>query len=101
MRSSGHLKPFDDSPGTASDTSLPGTVRVPLKGESRAVRPTGTAPGCQVTVARPSTVSRFPATPRVTVCVAIETGGSGAATTIPVAAVVAEAEPPAPVAVTP
>ena len=55
---------------------------------------------CHVTVARPSSVWRFPATPRRTVCVPTETGGSGAATTIPVAKVVAEAEPPALVAVT-
>lgn len=38
--------------------------------------------------------------PRRTVCVPIETGGSGAATTMSVAAASAEAAPPLPVAVT-
>ena len=79
---------------------MPGTVSAPLKVVSETVLPTGTAPGCQVTVARPSSVWRFPAMPRRTVCVPIETGGSGAETTTPVVPVVADAEPPVPVAVT-
>src|SRR5437868_14930645 len=100
MRSRGHRNPLDESPGTERETSLPGTARAPAKAVSETVLPTGTAPGCHVTVARPSSVWRFPATPRRTVCVPTETGGSGAATTTPVAKVVAEAEPPALVAVT-
>ena len=100
MRSRGQRKPFDDSPGTESETSLPGTERLPEKSVSETVFPTGTAPGCQVTVARPSSVWRLPAMPRRTVWVPIETGGSGAATTTPVVEAVAEAAPPLPVAVT-
>ena len=71
-----------------------------MKAVSETVLPTGTAPGCHVTVARPSAVWRLPAMPRRTVWVPIETGGSGAATTTSVAAVVADAAPPVPVAVT-
>src|SRR3954451_21282835 len=100
MRSRGHRNPLDESPGTESATSLPGTARVPSKETSETVFPTGTAPGCQVTVARPSAVRRLPAIPRRTVWVPIETGGSGAATTTSVIAVVADAAPPLPVAVT-
>src|SRR5438552_16678882 len=100
MRSSGHRNPFDDSPGTARETSLPGTARAPLKAVSETVFPTGTAPGCHVTVARPSAVWMLPATPWRTVWVPVETAGSGAATTTSVAAAVADAEPPLPGAVT-
>ena len=100
LRSSGQRNPLDDSPGTERETSLPGTAREPLKAVSETVFPTGTAPGCQVTVARPSSAWRLPAMPRRTVCVPIETGGSGAATTMSVAEVVADAAPPLPVAVT-
>ena len=73
------------------ETSLPGTARVPSKAVSETVLPTGTAPGCQVTVARPSSVWRLPAMPRRTVCVPVETGGSGAETTMSVAVAVADA----------
>src|SRR6476646_10956646 len=96
--SSGHLKPFF-TPGTLSDTLLPGTVREPRKVPSETTRPAGMVPGCHVTVARPSVVWRFPAIPRRTVWVPIETAGSGAATTTPVVAAVADVEPPAPVPV--
>jgi len=100
VRSSGHLKPFEDSPGTLSETSVPGSESVPANVPSETVFPTGTAPGCQVTIARPSSVWRLPATPRRTVCDPVETGGRGAATTTPVGTVVTDVEPPAPVAVT-
>ena len=91
---------MDESPGTERETSLPGTARAPAKAVSETVLPTGTAPGCHVTVARPSSVRRLPAMPRRTVWVPIETGGSGAATTTSVVPVVADAAPPWPVAVT-
>ena len=100
IRSRGQRKPFDEIPGTVSDTSLPGTVSAPLKTSRWTVRPAWIAPGCQITVARPSAVWRLPAMPRRTVCVPVETAGSGAATTTPVVSAVAEAEPPLPVAVT-
>ena len=80
--------------------SLPGTEREPVNVSSNTVRPTRTAPGCQVTEARPSSVWTLPAIPRRTVCLSIDAGGSGAATTTPVTAAVADVEPPAPVAVT-
>src|SRR3954451_7181312 len=94
MRSRGHRNPLDESPGTERETSLPGTARAPAKAVSETVLPTGTAPGCHVTVARPSSVRRLPAMPRRTVWVPIETGGSGAATTTSVVAGVADAAPP-------
>src|SRR5689334_4073197 len=97
---SGHGNPFDDSPGTDSDTSLPGTVSALVKALRYTVLPTGTAPGCQVTVARPSSVWTLPAMPRRTVCIPIETGGSGAATMTSVVSAVADVEPPFPIAVT-
>src|SRR5690242_12973235 len=100
MTSRGHRNPFDDNPGTERETSLPGTATAPLKLVSETVLPTGTAPGCHVTVARPSAVRRLPATPRRTVWLPVEAGGRGATTTRSVVAVVAEAEPPLPVAVT-
>src|SRR4051812_50068231 len=101
MRSRGHRNPLDESPGTERETSLPGTARAPAKAVSETVLPTGTAPGCHVTVARPSSVRRLPAMPRHTVWVPIETGGSGAATTPPVGAGGAEPRAPLAVAVTP
>ena len=64
------------------------------------VRPTGTEPGCHVAVARPSIVATFPATPLTTVCEPVKTGGSGAAATIDDMTEWADAEPPAPEAVT-
>src|SRR4051812_43991030 len=100
MRSTGHRNPLDESPGTERETSLPGTARAPAKAVSETVLPTGTAPGCHVTVARPSSVRRLPAMPRRTVWVPIETGGSGAATTTSGVAGGADAAPPRPGAVT-
>src|SRR5213075_908644 len=64
------------------------------------LRPTGTAPGCQVATARPPMVPTFPATPLTTVWEPIERAGSGAGATVSVLAAGAEAEPPAPEAVT-
>src|SRR5947209_1183654 len=64
------------------------------------VRPTGTAPGCHVAVARPSVVPRFPATPWATVWEPIERGGSGAAAMGALLMIGADAAPPGPVAVT-
>src|SRR5579884_3891313 len=83
MKSRGQRNPFDDRPGTDSATWVPGTAGLPPAAVSETVLPTGTAPGCHVTIARPSGAA-----------------GSGAATTTPVVAAVAEAAPPLPVAVT-
>src|SRR5205085_9236186 len=99
-RSRGQRNPFDGRPVTVNDTSLPGTLSAPSNVPSETVNPTRTAPGCQVTLARPSSVWMLPAMPRRTVCEPVETAGSGAATTTRVAGAVAEPAPPAPVAVT-
>src|SRR5207237_610579 len=68
---------------------------------SDTVEPVGTVPGCQVTVAVPSSDETAPATPA---CAAAEPGvaaGTGAAATTPVTTGAAAVEPPLPVAVTP
>ena len=62
--------------------------------------PSGTAPGCHVTVARLSVVATAPAWPATALSEPTTAGGTGALATSPDAGVVAVCEPPAPVAVT-
>src|SRR5487761_1100043 len=84
----------------------PTTTPVPLSagdrspGSSVTVEPSGTAPGCHVTCARPSVVTPAPASPGAAASAPGTGVGTGAAATSPVAGVVAVCEPPALVAVT-
>jgi len=67
---------------------------------SVAVEPTGTAPGCQLTVALPSAVDTAPAAPATATAEPGTAAGTGAATTGAVVGAGADVEPPLPVAVT-
>src|SRR5215469_12606985 len=98
--STGHGRPVRPSFATPSATSVPGIDSVPLNGDRTAVSPYGTAPGCHVTVARPSLVTTAPAAPGTAVSDPVTGAGSGAAATCAVAPVVTAVEPPLPVAVT-
>src|SRR5438105_8709707 len=85
---------------------MPSTTPVPESAGSRSpatsvtVEPTGTAPGCHVTVARPSAVTTAPAWPAAATAEPTAAAGIGAAVTTAVAVVIAACEPPGPVAVT-
>src|SRR2546423_9284059 len=64
------------------------------------VDPTGTAPGCQVTIALPSAVDTAPAAPATATAEPGTAAGTGAATTGAVVGAGTDVEPPLPVAVT-
>src|ERR1700751_4364415 len=97
--STGHGSPARPSLATPSATSVPGSESVPVNGPTTAVSPYGTAPGCHVTVARPSSVTTAPATPGCAVREPVTGAGIGAGATWAVAPVVTAVEPPLPVAV--
>ena len=67
---------------------------------SETVDPNGTAPGCHVTVARPSGETTAPASPGWATAEPGTAAGTGAAATGAVVAAGADVEPPLPVAVT-
>src|SRR5207249_3792057 len=67
---------------------------------SETVDPIGTAPGCQVPVARPSAETTAPARVACATAEPVTAGGMGAALTADVVGAGAEVEPPLPVAVT-
>src|SRR5690348_12518753 len=88
------------APLMRSTTPVPGSAGARSPGVSTTVAPSGTAPGCHVTVARPSVVATAPACPGTSLADPTAAAGTAAAATSPVAGVVAVCEPPAPVAVT-
>src|SRR5689334_25068426 len=84
---------------------MPTTTPVPFNagarspGTSVTVEPSGTAPGCHVTCARPSAVTTPPAWPGAATSVPGTAAGTGAGATRPVGPAAAGCEPPAPAAV--
>src|SRR5579862_7187114 len=92
---------IDETVGeTPSVSAVFGSASDAAAGASVTVDPVATAPGCHVTVARPSVVTTAPATPGCAVSDPATAGGIGAATIAEEVGAVADCEPPLPVAVT-
>ena len=98
--STGHGNAPDGRAATPRAISVPGIESVPVNGARIGVRPAGTAPGCHVRTARPSSLCTAPAASAVAVSEPTTGAGTGAAATGCVGPTVAEAAPPTPVAVT-
>jgi len=99
VRSMGHGKVVA-TPLMPTTTPVPFSAGARSPGTSVTVEPSGTAPGCHVTCARPSVVTTAPACPAAAASVPGTAAGTGAGATRPVGAVAAACEPPALVAVT-
>ena len=85
---------------TSRESPVPASASFVSAAASDTVEATGTAPGCQVTVARASSVTTAPARPCCAAADPVTAGGTGASATTAVVGALADCEPPFPVAVT-